>query len=195
VEIYKRPICYFQITSPGEHQLVFAHIQYQVSVSIGNVSTRSRLRGIREGIGIGIYFWQIWGIARLRHWHRRGLLNLTANLGVVDTRGKLMGSRRSTLRASLILALRTTEEVRGLASGPTIKSVLPIWVNWSSPPCLDRAVSYLLDEYQRRVSPKRLGQANGMNPTLYRLSDNSSRGWRAGFRNLRISFLLYTGFQ
>ena len=136
MEIYKRPICYFQITSPGEHQLVFAHIQYQVSVSIGNVSTRSRLRGIREGIGIGIYFWQIWGIARLRHWHRRGLLNLTANLGVVDTRGKLMGSRRSTLRASLILALRTTEEVRGLASGPTIKSVLPIWVNWSAPPAL-----------------------------------------------------------
>ena len=195
MEIYKRPICYFQITSPGEHQLVFAHIQYQVSVSIGNVSTRSRLRGIREGIGIGIYFWQIWGIARLRHWHRRGLLNLPANLGVVDTSGKLMGSRRSTLRASLILALRINEEVPRPRQWANDQERLTDLGKLELPPCLDRAVSYLLDEYQRRVSPKRLGQANGMNPTLYRLSDNSSRGWRAGFRNLRISFLLYTGFQ
>ena len=91
-----------------------------------------------------------------------------------------MGSRRSTLRASLILALRTTEEVSRPRQWANDQERLADLGKLELPPCLDRTVSYLLDEYQRQVSPKRLGQAHGMNPTLYQLSDIPSRRRRAG---------------
>ncbi len=56
--------------------------------------------------------------------------------------------------------------------------------------CPDKTVLHLLDEYQRRVNPKSLGKANGMNPGLYALSHGHSRQRRSVI--LRLFFFLYT---
>ena len=44
VRIYKQPTHCLQITSPGEHRLIFGHVQYRAPVSIRSGSTRFPLR-------------------------------------------------------------------------------------------------------------------------------------------------------